>query len=40
MLAYDRFVHQFRFSHILVMMTYHLAQIFLCLGVLIQYQLV
>jgi uncharacterized membrane protein YhhN len=40
MLAYNRFVHQFRSSHILVMMTYHLAQLLLVLGVLIQYRLV
>jgi len=39
MLAYDRFVHQFRSSHMLVMITYHLAQVFLIVGVLIQYQL-
>lgn len=40
MLAYNRFVRQFRSSHILVMMTYHLAQLLLVLGMLIQYQLV
>jgi len=40
MLAYDRFVHQFKSSHMLVMMTYHLAQALLILGVLIQNQLV
>lgn len=40
MLAYDRFVRQFRSSHILVMMTYHLAQVLLILGVLLQYRLV
>jgi len=39
MLAYDRFVHQFRSSHMLVMITYHLAQVLLIVGVLIQYQL-
>jgi uncharacterized membrane protein YhhN len=38
MLAYNRFVKQFRSSHILVMVTYHLAQLLLVLGVLIQYQ--
>jgi uncharacterized membrane protein YhhN len=40
MLAHNRFVRQFRSSHILVMMTYHLAQLLLVLGVLIQYQMV
>lgn len=40
MLAYNRFVRQFRSSHILVMMTYHLAQLLLVLGVLTQYQYV
>ena len=39
MLAYDRFMHQFKSSHIFVMMTYHLAQLLLVLGALIQYQM-
>jgi uncharacterized membrane protein YhhN len=39
MLAHNRFVRQFRSSHILVMMTYHLAQLLLVLGALIQYQM-
>ena len=40
MLACNRFVKQFRSSHIIVMMTYHLAQLVLVLGVMIQYRLV
>ena len=38
MLAYDRFIKRFRLAHGFVMVTYHLAQFALVLGVLVQYR--